>query len=75
VATVVDPALSTVEKTEGIGVDSALFGRVRGGNGVRVERDCDAHEGACIMQNTPLHHVVIIGGGFGGLYAAKRRFS
>jgi NADH dehydrogenase len=23
------------------------------------------------MQNTPLHHVVIIGGGFGGLYAAK----
>jgi NADH dehydrogenase len=21
--------------------------------------------------NTPLHHVVIIGGGFGGLYAAK----
>jgi NADH dehydrogenase len=27
--------------------------------------------GADIMQNTPLHHVVIIGGGFGGLYAAK----
>jgi len=24
-----------------------------------------------VMQNTPLHHVVIIGGGFGGLYAAK----
>jgi NADH dehydrogenase len=23
------------------------------------------------MQHTPLHHVVIIGGGFGGLYAAK----
>jgi NADH dehydrogenase len=23
------------------------------------------------MQSTPLHHVVIIGGGFGGLYAAK----
>lgn len=23
------------------------------------------------MQNTPLHHVVIVGGGFGGLYAAK----
>ena len=23
------------------------------------------------MPNTPLHHVVIIGGGFGGLYAAK----
>jgi NADH dehydrogenase len=23
------------------------------------------------MQNAPLHHVVIIGGGFGGLYAAK----
>jgi NADH:quinone reductase (non-electrogenic) len=23
------------------------------------------------MQNTPLHHVVILGGGFGGLYAAK----
>ena len=26
----------------------------------------------CAMRpNTPLHHVVIIGGGFGGLYAAK----
>src|SRR5919199_2601167 len=25
----------------------------------------------CSMRNTPLHHVVIIGGGFGGLYAAK----
>jgi NADH dehydrogenase len=24
-----------------------------------------------VMQNTPLHHVVIIGGGFGGLHAAK----
>jgi NADH:ubiquinone reductase (H+-translocating) len=24
-----------------------------------------------VMQYTPLHHVVIIGGGFGGLYAAK----
>src|SRR5262245_31641697 len=23
------------------------------------------------MQNTPLHHVVIVGGGFGGLYTAK----
>ena len=23
------------------------------------------------MQNTPLHHVVIVGGGFGGLHAAK----
>jgi NADH dehydrogenase len=24
-----------------------------------------------VMQDTPLHHVVIIGGGFGGLYAAR----
>jgi NADH:ubiquinone reductase (H+-translocating) len=24
-----------------------------------------------VTQNTPLHHVVIVGGGFGGLYAAK----
>jgi NADH dehydrogenase len=24
-----------------------------------------------VMQHTPLHHVVIVGGGFGGLYAAK----
>ena len=23
------------------------------------------------MQHTPLHHVVIVGGGFGGLHAAK----
>ena len=28
-------------------------------------------EECAVMPNTPLHHVVIIGGGFGGLYAAK----
>jgi NADPH-dependent 2,4-dienoyl-CoA reductase/sulfur reductase-like enzyme len=28
-------------------------------------------EECAVMPNTPLHHVVMIGGGFGGLYAAK----
>jgi NADH dehydrogenase len=44
---------------------------VYGGDGVRVEDDFEAHEEHAVMQNMSQHHVVIIGGGFGGLYAAK----